>query len=642
MGCGRAIAHHDHEWGGELDAADPAVWLLTVTDMWFADPAHGWIGCSSLPLFMTTDGGASWTAQTPPLGSAPAAIDFVDLNHGWTAGRDYASAGEVLGTTNGGVTWTHQTTPTAEPFNDISFYNSANGWAVGPLPQVIGTADGGTTWKAQSVPSSVTRLNGVIAVSATIAWAVGVSVQSGPYGTDRAVLLKTADGGTTWSSQALTYPGLPERAVLPALANAAYGGYTTKTEVQNIGNAPASILISYFDSNGAPVGDGDGIASLPVNATWTVRQDNGQGFAAGQAGSALVYSDQPLAGFVNEFAPGGSDATSYTLISTPSGTGSSLFAPAIANRAYGGYTTGVGLVNLAATSVDIAVTYRDATGASIKVQSLPGVAAGAYVGLYSGDATLGLPNGFAGTATIQSSGGNLAAVVNETGPGGQFSSYDAVPAGSTTLYAPAALRNAFGGYNTGMGIENTTGMAGTVTITYYDAGGNPTATTHPIAANGYLGVYQGLDIPADGAYTAKITSDVAIAAIVNEAALSSNESAQQSTAYNTFAAGSSTLHLPLVESAGADGWSTGEGIINTGTAATTVTVTYYDATSGLQIGTPASLLLQPNAFWGLYQPAGGLPSEDRASAVVTTSAGGQVAVICNESNATSFMSYTGQ
>jgi len=82
--------------------------------------------------------------------------------------------------------------------------------------------------------------------------------------------------------------------------------------------------------------------------------------------------------------------------------------------------------------------------------------------------------------------------------------------------------------------------------------------------------------------------------------------------------------------------------MNTGTTATTVTVTYYDTVTGAQVGTPQSLALQPNAFWGLYQPAGGLPNGMRASAIVTTTGGGQVAVICNESNATSFMSYIGQ
>jgi hypothetical protein len=211
-----------------------------------------------------------------------------------------------------------------------------------------------------------------------------------------------------------------------------------------------------------------------------------------------------------------------------------------------------------------------------------------------------------------------------------------------TLYGPVALRNAFGGFNTGMGIQNTTSSAGTVTITYYDGTGTPTVKTFPIAANGYVGVYQGTDIPTAGAYTAKLTSTLAIAAIVNEVAPSSNPLVQQSTAYNTFAAGSSSLHLPLVESAGADGWSTGLGIMNTGASVTTVTATYYDAATGVQIGTPDTLTLQPNAFWGLYQPAGGLPNGMRASAVVTTGTGGQVAVICNETSATTFMSYNGQ
>jgi hypothetical protein len=82
--------------------------------------------------------------------------------------------------------------------------------------------------------------------------------------------------------------------------------------------------------------------------------------------------------------------------------------------------------------------------------------------------------------------------------------------------------------------------------------------------------------------------------------------------------------------------------MNTGAATTTVTVTYHDTSTGATLGTPDVLALAPNAYWGLYQPTGGLPSGDRASAVVTTSTGGQVAVICNEASATSFMSYDGQ
>ena len=415
----------------------------------------------------------------------------------------------------------------------------------------------------------------------------------------------------------------------------------TATTIQNTGSAPASVHITYYDQSGAPVGAGDAINNLPVNASWTVRQDNGNSFALGGAGSAVVYSSQPVAPSSTSSRPATSgDATSYTGVQAPSGVGTTLYAATIVNNAYGGYTTGIGLLNAGSSATNVTITYRDGSGAVVNSQTVTGLAAHAYQALYSGAA--GLPSGFAGTATITSSTGQaLGAVVNETGPGGQFSSYDAVPSGSTTLFAPAALDNAFGGYNTGMGIVNTTGSAGTVTINYYDSSGTPTTTTHPIAANGSLGVYQGTDIVSAGAYTATITSTVAIAAIVNEVA-PSGTSAKQSTSYNAFSAGSATLHLPLVENAGTDPWNTGEGIMNTGSASTTVTVNYFDAGSGAAVGTTQTQVLAPNAFWGLYQPTGGLPSGTRATAVVTTSSGGQVAVICNESSTTTFMSYDGQ
>ena len=291
------------------------------------------------------------------------------------------------------------------------------------------------------------------------------------------------------------------------------------------------------------------------------------------------------------------------------------------------------------------ITYRDGSGAVVKTQTVSGLAAHAYQALYSGDATLALPSGFAGTATITSSAGQpLGAIVNETGPGGQFSSYDAVPAGSTLLNVPVALNNAYGGYYTGMGIQNTSASGGTVFVTYYDASGTATAKSFNIAANGSLGVYQGsaTDGPAAGAYTAVIqSSTLPLAAIVNEVAPAAG-TAQQSTSYNTFSAGSASLHLALVENAGSDPWNTGEGIMNTGTSSTTVTVTYYDAFDGTPVGTPQTQTLARRAFWGLYQPTGGLLTGTRATAVITTTSGGQVAVICNESSSTTFMSYDAQ
>ena len=54
--------------------------------------------------------------------------------------------------------------------------------------------------------------------------------------------------------------------------------------------------------------------------------------------------------------------------------------------------------------------------------------------------------------------------------------------------------------------------------------------------------------------------------------------------------------------------------MNTGTSSTTVIVSYYDTATGAAIGTAQTQTLAPHAFWGLYQPTGGLPSGSRATA----------------------------
>lgn len=432
-------------------------------------------------------------------------------------------------------------------------------------------------------------------------------------------------------------------AVMPALMNSAYGGYTTAIYVENVSHAamPAHVTIRYFDPNGAVIGMGDTTptAGIPFWGEWTVRQDNGHSFASGGAGWGLLTSDQAVAVFVNEFAPAGADGSSYTSVQLGTSGGPTLFAPTIANNAYGGYTTGIGLNNTSSTATTATVTYRDQSGTTVKTQSVMLPVHG-YAGLYSGDATLALPNGFAGTATIVSSGGQiLTGIVNEVGPGGQFSSYDAVSAGATQLNAPAALNNAYGGYNTGMGIQNTTGTAGAVTVAYYDGSGtNIKSVTKMIAANGYLGVYQGgIDGPPASAsgYTAVITGTVTIAAIVNETA----PGGAQSTSYNGEPAGSGYLNLALVENAGSDGWSTGLGIMNTTSATISFTLVYFNALTGAFISS-ASLSLPAHGYLGRYTPTD-LPAGTRATAWLSSMTPG-LAAICNEQGTGTLMSYNGQ
>jgi hypothetical protein len=362
-------------------------------------------------------------------------------------------------------------------------------------------------------------------------------------------------GGSTTTVNSTANAGIDQVAAFPVMSNKAYGGYLTAAYLQNLGTAPASVLIRYYDQSGQPVGGGDLRIGLPVNGNWTVRQDSGKGLPPGGAGSAIVFSTQPLAAFVNEFAPtSGSDGSSYTSIPMPGGGSTTLYAPVIFNKAYGGYFTGIGLINLGTAPTDVTISYRTADGTLTKTQSLTAVPALAYRAIYQGDPAVGLPAGFAGTATITSTGQPLAAIINEVGNGG-FSSYVAATAGSNQVQAPVALNNAFGGYFTSMGIQNTGGTAGTLTITYYDTAGAPTVKTTAIPANGSIGIYQGDAAlgPAPGSYTAKLSSDVPIAAIVNEVF---QPTPSLFTTYNAFAGGLTSSHLALVQNAGSDGLST--------------------------------------------------------------------------------------
>src|SRR5581483_7682027 len=70
-------------------------------------------------------------------------------------------------------------------------YDASTAWAVGMNGTVLKTADGGATWSAQSSGTSA-ALNGI--ADANVVWAVGQTGGSG-------VVIKTTDGGANWTGQ---------------------------------------------------------------------------------------------------------------------------------------------------------------------------------------------------------------------------------------------------------------------------------------------------------------------------------------------------------------------------------------------------------------------------------------------------------
>jgi hypothetical protein len=468
----------------------------------------------------------------------------------------------------------------------------------------------------------------------------------------------TTAGGTSALTPADRYTYVAPVAWLPFLGNRAFGGYSTTVYVQNAGSVAANVSIQYYDQTGRVVGAGDAKVGLVGNATWTVAQTNGNSFPGScpgsnpncNAGNGVIYSDQPVAAFVNEFAPGaGDDGSGYTAIPL-SGTGPTLYAPTVLNGAYGGYVTGFGIINTGAVTTTVTVTYYNENGTAIPQTRSQSLAANAYWGLYQGEGGTPLPAGFKGTAKISTSPASaLAAIVNEVGPGG-FLTYLAAPTGGTTLAAPFIFNNAYGGYFTGMSLRNVGGGPATATISYLGTvGGTPVSRSETVSllpVDGVVGLYHGpgntAGLPNGFAGSATVSSNQPLVAIVNEVKGNFGTSA------NLFAGGQAVVHLPLVKNAHPDGYSTGMAVMNLGTGTATVTIVYYDPNTGLQVGTSPTLTLAPGAFAGVYQGPGGdggVPAGTAATAILTVTnplGGGLLAVIVNQQSPVSLISYTGQ
>ena len=134
--------------------------------------------------------------------SGLASVAFADSRHGWAVGD-----GIILATTDGGASWRQQGAIEGDTLEDVAFFGVAfaddlHGWAVGPSGAILATANGGRTWEPQHSGTTV-DLNGVAFADARDGLAVGDSIEGDdPLAgkLDGSVILRTVDGGASWSN----------------------------------------------------------------------------------------------------------------------------------------------------------------------------------------------------------------------------------------------------------------------------------------------------------------------------------------------------------------------------------------------------------------------------------------------------------
>jgi photosystem II stability/assembly factor-like uncharacterized protein len=159
------------------------------------------------PLYVTTNGGRSWTRYLPQLSRArpaaagtparfePAAVSFVSAARGWVLGRGGCQdCAAVRVTADGGAHWSVLPAPPAplgptsrspDAVTDVAFADPANGFLYGP--GLLATHDGGRSWTRQPLPP-------VQSLSVSAGYAYALTRDGGSLS-----LWRTAIGSGNWA-----------------------------------------------------------------------------------------------------------------------------------------------------------------------------------------------------------------------------------------------------------------------------------------------------------------------------------------------------------------------------------------------------------------------------------------------------------
>lgn len=290
-----------------------------------------------------------------------------------------------------------------------------------------------------------------------------------PAGFSGTAVVEAAARVTAWVQQ--DRPGAERHAYVaaapaarlyaPWVQRAGPGGATT-LYLQNAGDSRALVTASYYDTAGALVAQQT--ATLAPRAATVLRPVELPTLSERFVGSAIVESDgAPLAGAASEI--GGRESSGYALLAESVAT---LAAPLVFHAA-GGWSSRVHVLNTGATPAQVTVAYWRGAGMPPVTESTTLAPRASATFALANSPALG--DGYVGSATITTSGGALAAVVqHQQAATGLLTSYPAATASATSLDVPFLARD-FGGWTAGLRVQNLVAEPAELRITYYDQAG---------------------------------------------------------------------------------------------------------------------------------------------------------------------------
>jgi hypothetical protein len=347
---------------------------------------------------------------------------------------------------------------------------------------------------------------------------------------------------------------LPASTVLAA----AYGTpFITSITYQNLSGTAANITFNFQAENSSTQTPYN--TTLPGNASASLFLGSVGSLSSGFKGSAVMSSDQPIVATLVQL-PQGSATVKNRPLSDGFATGSATVLIATALKNHFNESSIVTIQNSDSVGADLTVNFF-AVGnpVAVDVEHVTNLPAGAskYFDLGNGSGFTGsLPADFNGSVTVTAAktgtatpGNAVGTVMELSTDGNGASAFEGVASGSTTVYMPSALCNAFGGQNSAYAIQNaSTTTAANVTVHYSD-GHSPSALIAAGGKHSFLACADGFTNGGSGSAT--ITSDQPIVAIGKVSGLG------LSTAFVGASSGGSHLALPYVR------WAT-DGNFNSG------------------------------------------------------------------------------
>ncbi len=463
-------------------------------------------------------------------------------------------------------------------------------------------------------------------IDVTFLW---VTAPSPPRRAIPSVTPKTAQPSATQATSNQTAPPsraagynapMPSTPVFLPLITSDPNGWTTSWTVQNPSGNAVSGVMDLYDAGGTLAGQ---LAlSLEPWGSDTFTATDATGIGSTFIGSAVIKSSGPVAAIVNDDRAG-SDRMAYEGIPT----GAAILAAPLVVKSHEGWSSGIQVQNLGASTATVRVDYASASGGVWQESaSIPPMATRTFFQ----SANPSMPRDFVGSAIVQSVNGHpLAVVVAQTSTQGGATAYPGAPVGAQSLYAPV-LYNHYNGWDSGIQIQNLNPAPTRAVVTYQTSGqSNPAAVeTVSIPGGGSVTLYQPAQpqLPDGWVGSARIVGDrgARLAGVVSEVAT------------NKQAAMNYVLGNPPVISAaaplitkGSDGWNAGIQVQNPGMGPSGIVVTLYEE-SGVQV-TSLQETIEAGGSRTYYPPTmSDVPPGFRGSAIIQSVTGQPVAVVVNE------------